>query len=331
MNIGTVAYTTNSGLGILAKQFYQAGLIDRIMTINHPRYQSHPEWYPKECTFNQFESKKFFDKLSSIIIFENAFGSWNVVANAKRQGIKFILVPMYEWTPKPLPVEPDLVICPSLIEIDYFKQYRHIHIPIPAPDNRDIPFKLRVEARTFVHNAGHGQVGYAKGTPEVLEAMSHVRSPIRLIVRGQTREKRIDELFQKYRNYSNIEIQYGEHEYSSLFSTGDVYINAERYNGLSLPLQEAFSSGMMVMTSNRFPANTWLPNEPMIRVSGYHRHRVNQTDFDMATIDPIDIAETIDKWYGKDITSFSLQGKKWAEENSWEKLLPKYLEAIGNV
>jgi len=65
----------------------------------------------------------------------------------------------------------------------------------------------------------------------------------------------------------------------------------------------------------------------MIPVKGYKKERIAEKTFDSAIIDPQDIANTIDMWYNNDITEYSLKGKKWGEDNSWEALKPKY-EAI---
>lgn len=330
MNIGTICYATQSGLGHLAKQFYDAGVINRILLNPHPRYQSFPEWYRKEDLYQRQDFLRFLDKLDVVVIFENAFSQWRVVELAKRRGCKFILIPMYEWTPNPLPVKPDLILCPSLLDVEYFPQYpcQFLNIPVTLGEHA-ITWRERNIALRFVHNAGHGQVGYAKGTPEVLEAFNkHVKSDAILLVRGQKNEPRIHGLLSQYYNHKKITVVYDDIPYNQLFSTGDVYINAERYNGLSLPLQEAYASGMMVTTTNRFPANTWLPIDPLIPVKKYDRHSVNHTTFDRAEIDPIDIAKCVDSWYGKDITTYSQMGKRWGEEHSWERMKPIYLECF---
>jgi glycosyltransferase involved in cell wall biosynthesis len=123
-------------------------------------------------------------------------------------------------------------------------------------------------------------------------------------------------------------------DYTSLFAKGDVYIAPEKYNGLSLPLQEAFASGMAVMTTNRFPMNTWLPPEIMIPVSRYEqgvRTQRGHLAFEEAIVDPYAIAETVDAWYGKDISALSTRGLRWSQENSWDVLRPHYIRALESV
>jgi hypothetical protein len=115
-----------------------------------------------------------------------------------------------------------------------------------------------------------------------------------------------------------------------MFSEGDVFVFPETFNGLSLPLQEAYASGMLVMASHRFPSNTWLPTDPLIPVSHYVKDQV-AVPIEKAVIDPKEIAHCIDTWYGRNIEEFSLKGKQWAEENSWEALKPQYVTALEEV
>lgn len=330
MSVGALCYATQSGLGHLAKQFYDSGVVTRFCEIPHPRYARHPEWYHHNDFYSIHQYKSFLEGLHALIIFENAFNHWGVVQEAKRRGIKFILIPMYEWTPVHLPVEPDLVICPSLEDVLFYHDKPHVSLTIPVPK---LPQRVRTEARVFVHNAGHGQVGYTKGTPEVLTAMQDVKSPVKMIVRGQPDERRVVELLTVWKDRDpRIDIRLGQFPYNELFTEGDVYINAERYNGLSLPLQEAYASGMLVMTSNRFPHNTWLPNDPLIPVTSYDQFRVNPSGrlFPRALIELDEIAKTIEKWYGSNIKAYSQMGIQWGKDHSWERMKPLYIDVIKN-
>ncbi len=187
---------------------------------------------------------------------------------------------------------------------------KQIQIPIP----KHIKWKLRETAKVFVHNAGNGGLGGRNGTKELLEAMKWVKSPIKLIVRSQV----------KIEAYNDPRIEYRIGTFDDIWSEGDVFVFPEKFNGLSLPLQEAYASGMLVMCGDRFPMNTWLPKEPLIPVSHYKKERI-AVEFDSAVIDPQDIAKTIDEWYNKDITEYSLKGKEYNIKNSWKNLNKDYV------
>lgn len=325
MNVGSIGYDCHSGLAHLLRAFHREGVVNRVLIVPHRHYRRHPEWYPD--AFSIRTADQFLDGLDVLLLFENAW-HWSVAKEAKEKGIRIILIPNYEYTPHPIPVEPDLVLCASLLDVDlYSERYKTAFLPIPAEGGT---WRKRTKAVEFIHNAGHGQHDYAKGTPEILEAMRLVKSPVRLLCRGQPGERRIRELFQKNRDMPNVEFVLDDVPDGELYARGDVFLYAEQYNGMSLPLQEAHAAGMLVMTTNRYPANTWLPNDPLIPVKGYRRYRVGSgyLEFDRAIIDPVDIAATIDTWYGQDISLLSMAGKQWAERCSWENLKPLYMETL---
>lgn len=190
-----------------------------------------------------------------------------------------------------------------------------IQLPVPTPEN--VKWRLRTKAEVFICNAGNGGLGGRNGTKELLEAMKWVKSPIKLIVRSQV----------KIDAYNDPRIEYRIGTFDDIWSEGDVFVFPEKFNGLSLPLQEACASGMLVMCGDRFPMNTWLPKEPLIPVKSYKKERI-AVEFDSAVIDPRDIAKTIDEWYNKDITEYSLKGREYNINNSWKTLKERYIEVM---
>ena len=189
MQVGIISYAANSGLGILAKSLIDHGIADKILTIRHPHYRNE-DWYGNGVGYKYpQDATEFLKSIDVLLILENAW-YWEVVKEARRLGKRIVLMPMYEYTPYPPPIEPDFCICPSLLDLQYYPR-SSAFIPVPV----EVPWSLRSRAHTFIHNAGHGGRGYRNGTPELLEAMHYVKSPIRLIIRGQTEDRKIADLF----------------------------------------------------------------------------------------------------------------------------------------
>ena len=325
MNVGTIAYSVESGLGLLAKAFVDAGLINRVLPVRHPHYTHCEGMYSPDLLYQ--DPERFLAGLDVLWLFENAF-RWNVAQRAKQLGIPIVIMPMYEYTPMPLPVPADLVICPSLLDLQYYdgRDVPAVYLPVPV----SIPWRLRTRARVWVHNAGHAGRGYRNGTPELLKAMRYVKSPIRLLLRGQPDDSKINVLFNSVPNDPRIQVTKAHVPWHQLWTEGDVFIFPEKFNGLSLPLQEARACGMLVMASNRFPINTWLPPEPLIPVDHYERDHI-AVDITRAVITPQEIARTIDAWYDRDITGYSLSGRDWALSMNWDTLKPRYVDALENL
>lgn len=302
---GIVCYATEQGLGRQAKSFFDNGLIDEVFVYPHSSYTNHYEWYPNRCkTYEEMLSK-----VDSVWFLETPF-DWKYVIQARDKGIKTVMFLMYECSR--LPYQPDVLVGGSIMERIHFGDSIKV-INVPAP--KEIQWKLHKRAKTFIHNAGHGGLGGRNGTKELIEALKYTTLPFKLIIRSQ---------FPIQCDDQRVEVRIGDFPYETLFDEGDVFIYPDKFGGSCLPIQEAFSAGMAVMASDRLPLNTWLPKELLIPIKGYKKERIAEKEFDSAIVDPKDIAFQIDLFYNQDIQKYSLAGKVWAEENSWENLKPLY-------
>lgn len=332
MSTGSVVFSTDQGLGILAKQFYDAGVVTDVVVLRHGRRPEHDEWYPNAHRLGmvsqliQSDTLDWISSMDAMLFFETPF-EWRLFELCKKMGVKTVLMPMHECEPDPLPARPDLMLCPSLLDFNCYDLLQgggcsSVFLPIPV----NVPWRLRTRATTFVHNAGNGGLQGRNGTKELIEAMRLTKSDARLILTSQVG---VD----LGTHNQKIEFRGGTRKYDEVWKdggVGDVFVFPERFNGVSLPLQEARAAGMLVMGANRFPMNTWLPTEPLIPVAGYRKSRVARRcrEFDDAIIEPQAIADCIDSWYNVDITEYSIQGKEWAQQNSWDVLKPKYTDLL---
>lgn len=331
MRVGSIVYATDQGLGILAKSFYDAGVITNVCVIRHGRHTTHDDWYPGAPQISNLRDriqqqyiKEFCLCVDVMFFFETPF-DWTLIPWCREYGVKTVLMPMFECMPQNLPYQPDQIINPSLLDQQYYPE--GVFIPVPV----EYPWRQRTKAEVFVHNAGHGGLKGRNGTRELLQSMTHVKSPIRLIVRIQSDiMKRSDPLYTQSMLDNRIDWREGTIPYQMLWDEHDVLVFPEKFNGLSLPLQEARAAGMLVMCGNRFPMNTWLPTDPLIRVDGYVKNRIGPpyNEFDEAVYDPKKIASKIDEWFGVDITEYSETSRVWADRMSWSVLKPKYMELL---
>ena len=121
--------------------------------------------------------------------------------------------------------------------------------------------------------------------------------------------------------------------YWQLWREGDVLIYPQGANGICLPIIEAMSCGLGVITTDQYPFNEYMPKELLFEPERFEKMRYsgNFKEVNGPIIDPGKIAEKIDEFAGKDISRFSNYGKQWAKENSWDALLPNYLEVFENL
>ncbi len=356
LRVGTLCYATNSGLGILAKSFVDNGIVTDPYVVIHTAHRSNLEWYPKApCVphrdITQPQQRRQLESwikgLDVLLSFETPF-DYFLIDIARRAGVKTVLMTMFECTPEHLPETPDEFWAPSLLDMREFadpgvKRFNDIRFfeswagrymntttvftPVPV----SVPWRQRTEAQVFVHNAGHGGLKGRNGTREFLHALQFVESPAQFFLRTQKDEADIRTMVKFLQDSGKDIIHFvGETPYEHLWDDGDVFIFPEKFNGLSLPLQEARAAGMLVMCGDRFPMNTWLPPEPLIQVADTRRNRIGPPyrSFDEAIFNPRDIAAKIDDWFGKDIGGFSEGGMEWAASMSWEALKPGYVAAL---
>lgn len=320
------------------KSFFDAGIITDPMVYRHPsphNKASYMDWYPKgthKLTTRNFTGPivdQFINNIDILLCFETPF-DWNFANRCQAAGVKTVIIPMYEW----YPINPthlfDQFINPSALDQEYFPTGTHIPIPITGTT-----WTLRSHAMKFLHNAGHiGSRGH-KGTLELLQAMPFVQSPIELTVRCQY-SSGMNELLKSVPSTltdKRITIVNEEVPYESLFDDHDVYIAPEKFNGLSLPLQEAWAAGMMVMTTDRFPTNTWLPKDCLIPARGSHTTSVGSgyLKFKESEVHPMDIAATIDQWYGTNIEQYSISGGIYGVNNAWCMLKDQYTTLLESL
>jgi hypothetical protein len=303
--VGAIVLATDQGLGYLAKSFYDNGVITDVYVHPHSTRVNRYEWYP-----NRVKNVDDLLECDAILLFETAF-DWRIIPKARELGVKTALMPMHECTNFPLPYQPDLIIAPSDLETSLYGPSTRLNVPV------EVSWRLRERARVFVHNAGNGGLGGRNGTRELVEAMRLVKSPVRLILRSQVPISVPDD--------PRIDLRVGQ--FDDIWAEGDVFVFPEKFNGLSLPIQEAFAAGMLVMASRREPNTAYLPNEPLIPVRSYRKERLAR-QFDSAVIHPEDIAAQMDGWYDRDISDYSRKGLAFANENSWETLKGRYVTLL---
>ena len=333
--VGSVVYCTEQGLGRLAKSFYDNGIFTEVYIKEHHCRLNRFEWYPPGTPVVPSHSRdysgvhRWVESLDTLLIFETPF-DWNLISTAHLHGVRVVFMPMYECTPEKIPVEPDLWICPSALDYDYFqKTNRAIYTPVPV----DVPYRRRTVCRHFVHNAGNGGLRGRNGSWEVWQALQLVKKPVEFTFRIQDSE--LAETLTKFSppvpGHITFHYEVGTVPYENLWSTGDVFVFPEKFNGLSLPLQEAYASGMIVLATDRYPNNVYLPRQTLMTPTEVlHGQRVGGSymPFTESTVNAETIAKWIDDLYDMDLSDQSDRGFWYAQKNSWNELKPRYLEIL---
>jgi len=333
MKIGSLHYATHSGLGVLAKEFFDHFVVTDVLINQHIRFETHRDWYPdaevignREVTTAQQDLQileAFISKLDILFIFESPWYA-QTLQFARKHKVPIAFMPMYEWTPYPM--DADLFITVSQLDCDFYRRMypQHRVEMLNVPTNSQIEWRKRSQCKSFLHNGGNGSRNDRNGTQALIDALPFIRSPIELRIKGQGLD--LPAVHDR-----RVEVINRDLSFSELWGEADAFVFVERFAGLSLPLQEAFASGMLVIAGNRHPINTWLPTTPLVAPIGYEDLSFVNVPFKSALYDPRHIAAKIDALYDTDISAYSLAGKAWAEEHSWANMKPRYLELLSTL
>ncbi|HUY89479.1 MAG TPA: hypothetical protein VMV10_12160 [Pirellulales bacterium] len=348
--IAAIVRADCGGLGSLARSFSdRLGFYRTVSLSRHPG-EHYPHWYPRNRVAADGLTVELLawlcDGADVLLSFETWYGDL-APRVARRMGVRTALVPMYECCPLARAglEQTELAICPS--RLDWYEMERtpglaaarRVFLPIPFDVER-IAFRRRRRARVFLHSMGHGGIGGRNGTQRVIEAWRHVKSNARLVVRHQSplptddlpRDERITCLSGPAAS--------GVENYWDLWSEGDVLLHPHRWDGLSLPIQEALAAGMPVMTTRYWPfcdageadevapehREGWLPpssRRMAIDVTSTTRQRICR-EITAHETTPQAIAAAVDAWYDADISAASDESREYAEHLSWRRLLPEY-------
>ena len=322
MRVGSVGYATDQGLGILLKEFYDHGVVTDVIQVLHKSFVNHSGWYNDDAPVlgggtTTEDVRRWLKEIDVMFFFETPFAEW-ILDLCDEVGVKKMIMPMYECTPRKWMNRMDYVINPSLLDQNYYPE--GVFVPVPVHSGTE--WRERTTAEVFVHNAGNGGLNGRNGTEELLDAIPHVTSPAKFIIRSQRQisHPSIDNPRVKY--------HYGTVDRSELWAEGDVFVFPEKFNGLSLPAQEAYASGMAICCNDRFPLNTWLEPKYMIPVSSVYQELLLGNNITVSESSPEDIARTIDGIYGADITETSNFGRRFGRELAWPEMKQEYMHHI---
>jgi len=327
MSIGLIVRAENTGLSTLSWEFARHLHPKKVMVIHNGVNQQFLERYDGFDTrrarqpfhMDNDEMDWITSDVDVVISFET-FYNWRVISHARKKGVKTALVTMAELFPEPVPIMPSIFFCPSKLDMDLVPDPK-VLLPIPIATDRLI-WQKRDKAKVFIHSASHGGIGGRKGTGLLIEAMKYVNSDIQLkIFSWQPFSCDDPRVEVKNVNFKN---------YWQLWREGDVLVYPQGANGICLPIVEAMSCGLGVITTDIYPFNEYMPKDLLFKPEGFNKRRFGGTlkEVDDPIINPKSIAEKIDQIANKSIIKYSNYGKRWAEENSWEKLLPRYKKVL---
>lgn len=334
MKIAALVRCDNSGISNVTWEFTKHLKPSKVCIIINSANQNFPERYDgitsiKVTNSLSTEQYEWLTDDVDVLWTAETFYDWRIIDYCRKKNVKTVLTTMIEMTAEKLPKYPDVFHCPSKLDYEVFtEKFSNEKVFIPWPINTDVlPWKKRTKAKHFIHTASHGGMNGRKGTQLLLEAMQYVKSDIKLTVYAWKNEYKIP-------NDPRIEVQIKNFKnYWQVWREGDVLVYPQGANGICLPIVEAMSSGMAVITTDIYPFNEYMPKDLLFKPTSSFKKRMAPALLEVEDykISPESIADKIDMIANKDISKYSEYGKKWAKEHSWKKLLPRYVDMFKSV
>ena len=250
---------------------------------------------------------------------------YRILEHARAQRVASIVQPNYEfcrWNTEDLP-RPDLFAVPSSWHFEDVPGPK-VHLPFPVDRDR-CAFQLRTRARRFLHVGGRRAHLDRNGTRLVLQAVRHVRARnVEVLVRTQDRVS----------NARGARVRHEDApDYWRLYDGADVLIAPRRYGGQSLPMNEALSCGLPVISLDVEPQRQFLPPASLVPVTRRGHVRTIPTQggpVEFYEPDPRAIARKIEELAANDseVQRLSEAADNFAASISWEALLPRYWQAF---
>ena len=188
-------------------------------------------------------------------------------------------------------------------------------ITVPLPVATDRPYQRGIG---LLHVAGKQAAADRNGTATAIKAARAASVPLTVT-------------YQETRVSSTLGVKSipSTKNYWDLYQHGDVLLLPRRYGGLSLPVQEAMAAGLAVIMTDIEPNTATWPVYPVGAVASHKvmvpAGLVRCYDPDPATL--VEALRTMDDWKAE----YQERSKRWAVENSWDRLLPAWKERISDL
>lgn len=333
MKYGLIGTCYNMGISHIAQGFAQqlsmkTLLVDNKPFLKFPGRFSHSR-VTKEIT--QADVDWLLEDIDVLFTIETPY-YWGIYKEAKRRGIKTVLMPMIEWLDRRRPElrDIDLFVCPSQDTYDKVPTgAQKIRVPceVPIDTSKFAKYAGRriKKVRTFLHNSGHGGLYGRNSTSELLKAIKLVSNQdVHFIIRSQY------PLADKPNDPRISYIEGNIENYQDLYIRGDCWIMPAKYGVAFVGLQESMAAGMLPAITDMPPFNTFIPPELRLIPKSVGTSSIHAGQLETyAEQSPELIAQSIDAIAAipeKRVLELSVWARRTAQEWSWKTWKPKYEE-----
>jgi glycosyltransferase involved in cell wall biosynthesis len=333
VKIGVIAQSTNRGLGIQTWEACRHLNPERVLLIRpRPcRVSEHPNRYrdwdttsvdwPARDVLDDQTVKRWLSGLDVVYTAETLY-DWRMPSWG-RAGIVCHVNPEM--------LRPDRAAIPDIT----WWAATDWRLPLLPSDTRVVPMPVAVDRFTpttpadgptrFLHVGGVTAMRDRNGVRIAAAALHHLEQPVH--VRFATQDRTIP-LGKHTPLHVTVDVhRFETPDYWRLYDDADVLVMPRRYGGLCLPAQEAMAAGLAVIVTDCEPNDTW----PGLKIPV---DRFDQVDMPGGTVDVAEpsttaLAKLMDRLAApSSLAVCQKMSRQWARLNSWERLLPVWLDEL---
>jgi glycosyltransferase involved in cell wall biosynthesis len=192
-------------------------------------------------------------------------------------------------------------------------------VPVPVDRDRCAP-RVVSEVRTLLHVSAPAMLD-RNGTQLLKEALPHCRTSFALRIVGPNTPRELIRIGEGI----TVEPVGRRENYWDIYEGADALVLPRRYGGLCLPMQEAASCGLPVISTYVPPQKAWLAPRLSLSPSPGSRARMKGGMVNVWKTDPRALASTIDRLVaGETLTEGLAASSRLAEELDWARWEPIY-------
>lgn len=333
MNLGLIARADEGGLGTQTLEFARHMDVDSIMVVHvvperghydPQRYAGLADWigvveYPGGG--NRKLWADFTRRVDVVYAAETAYST--TLATSMLRTRKRLIIhanPEFHRATRTL----FELWAPSTWRIDQFPPNTP-HVPYPVDRDRCQGRQASFWPVRDVLHVSSPATHDRNGTRLLRASLEYVRHPFTLHVVGPDAPLEAEQV-----GVVRVVGRRDERDYWRIYEGMDALILPRRFGGLCLPMQEAASCGLPIVTLDTEPQSAWTIRELAAPASVTEKLATQGGDLDVYSAGPAMLAERINRLANEDVVRNAIaHSNAWADSISWERMRPRYDARIG--